>query len=161
MSLTILESITVALHSRLSAMIGDATTYPIDVREVVRPTQYGGFVVTDRQVVLTQGPMVPVPELSCPGAPGAVAYNQQFNLRLHLRQDERTTDAIDTLLNEFIGNVRKCVCSPFASWHTLGGFAMMATWGTVQPFVSEGIEGANLPLVVTYRVAENDPYTQR
>ena len=161
MPLTILESIADTLHDRLSAMIGDSATYPIDVREVIRPTQYGGFVPTDRQIVLTQGIEVPVPELSCPGAPGAVAYNRQFNLRLHLRQDERTQDAIDTLLNEFIGNVRKCVCSPFASWHTFGGFAMMATWGTVQPFISEGIEGANLPLVVTYRVAENDPYTQR
>lgn len=161
MPITILESIADVLHDRLSAMVGDTVNYPIDVQEVIRPTQYGNFTLKDRQILLTQGPMVPVPELSCSGAPPAVAFNQQFNIRCHLRQDERTTDAIDQLLNSFVGDVRKCVCQPYASWHNMGGFALMATWGTVQPFTSEAIEGANLPLVVTYRVSEDDPYTQR
>lgn len=162
MPVSVLESIADVLHDRLSAMIGDTTNYPIDVLEVVRPTQYGNFTPTDRQIVLTQGPEQPVPELSCPGSPPAVAKERTFNIRCHLLTSERETDGVDVLLNEFASNVVKCVCTPASSWHTLGGYAIKADWNAFVPFTSSGgIDGINLPLRVTYRVSENDPYTQR
>jgi hypothetical protein len=161
MPLTILESIADTLHSRLSAMISDPVTYPIEVREVIRPTQYGSFTPTDRQIVLTQGPAVRNEQLSCPGNPPAVAWDQQFNLRLHIRQDERSFESIDTIQNAFVGDVQKCVCSPGSSWHNFGGYAINARWGQSQPFTSDAIEGVNLPIVITYRVSEDDPYEQR
>lgn len=162
MSVSILESIADTLHDRLSAMIGDSVTYPIDVIEVVRPTRYGGFTPKSKQIVITEGPESQIPELSCPGSPPAVAFERIFNIRCHLMPSERDTDGVDIVLNEFAANVMKCVCSPASSWHTLGGYALMAAWGNFQPFVSDGgIEGINMPLRVMYRISENDPYTQR
>lgn len=162
MPVSILESIALELESRLRSMVGDSVNYPIDVIEVVRPTQYGNFTPIDRQIVLTQGAEQMVPDLSCPGNPPAVANERIFNIRCHLQTSERETDGIDSILNEFAANVVKCVCTPASSWHTFGGFAIKADWGTFQPFVATGgIDGINLPLRVTYRVSENDPYTQR
>lgn len=162
MPVSILESIAETLYDRLEGMVGNSVTYPIDVLEVVRPTQYGNFTPSDRQIVLTLGPEQNVPELTCPGNPPAVAWERIFNIRCHVATSERNTEAIDSILNEFAANVKKCVCSPSSSWHTLGGYAIKADWGTIQPFTSTGgIDGINLPLRVTYRVSENDPYTQR
>ncbi len=162
MPLSVLESIADVLHDRLSAMVADPVTYPIEVSEVIRPTRYGGFTPLDKQIVLTEGPERPIPELSCPGSPPAVAFERIFNIRCHALPSERDTEGIDVVLNEFAANVKKCVCQPASSWHTFGGYAIKADWGDFQPFISDGgIEGINMPIRITYRVSENDPYTQR
>jgi hypothetical protein len=158
MPLAIVEKIAVEIYDRLSAMVGDSTTYPTDVIEVVRPTRFANFTPRDRQVIITQGVASPVPEFSCPGNPPAVAIAQQFNIRLHLMPSERNADAIDTLLNQFASDVRKCICQPASSWHTFDGNALFGVFGNQITFTSDGgLEGGNLPLIVTYRVSEDDP----
>ncbi len=162
MSLAIIELIAVELESRLSAMVGDSATYPTDVQEVKRPTRFANYTPIDRQIIITQGVQNEVPELSCPGNPPAVALAQQFNIRLVLMPSERSQDAIDTLLNQFGSDVRKCICNPASSWHTFDGNALFATFGTKINFTSDGgIDGANMQLIVTYRVDEDDPTVRR
>ena len=143
-------------------MVGDSATYPTDVIDVVRPTRFANFTPRDRQIVLTEGIFSVVPELSCPGNPPAVAIDQQFNIRLHMMPSERDTDAIGTIMNQFAADVRKCICSPASSWHNIGGYALMARFEQGRPFMSDGgLDGCNMPLIVTYRVSENDPTVQR
>ena len=90
------------------------------------------------------------------------ALAQQFNIRLVLMPSERSQDAIDTLLNQFGSDVRKCICNPASSWHTFDGNALFATFGTKINFTSDGgIDGANMQLIVTYRVDEDDPTVRR
>ena len=162
MPLSIIENIAVEIASRLSAMIGDTASYPIDLQEVVRPTRFGGFTPKDKQIILTEGVENAVPELSYPGSPPAVAASRVFNIRCHLMPSERSDEPIDTQINEFTSNVIKAICTPSSSWHTFGGNALLAEWGAFQPFVADGgVDGINMPLRVTYRVSENDPYTQR
>lgn len=158
MPLAVVEQIAQVIESRLLAMVGDAVAYPIDVLEVIRPTQFGNFTPSDRQIILTQGQEQQVPELSCPGNPPAVALDRVFNIRCHVMQSEATTDQIDQILNQFQCDVIKAICTPASSWHNMGGNALMAQWGIAQPFTSTGgLEGVNLPLRVIYRVSEDDP----
>ena len=162
MPVSIIENIALEILDRLSGMVGDTANYPIDIQEVIRPTRFGGFTPIDRQIVLTEGVESVVPELSCPGSPPAVASVRAFNIRCHLMPSERSDEAIDAQINEFTSNVKKAICTPASSWHTFGGNALFAEWGAIQPFVADGgIDGINMPLRVTYRVSENDPYTQR
>jgi hypothetical protein len=162
MPLTVLENIAATLYARLSSMIGNSVDFPTNVQEVIRPTRFANFTPRDRQIVLTEGVMSPVPELSCPGNPPADAIAQQFNIRCHLMPSERNQTAIDIALNQFIGDVRKCVCTPTSTWHNMGGFALLSQFENARPFTSDGgIEGINLPIVITYRVAENDHTVQR
>ncbi len=162
MPLAVIENIADTLYDRLSAMVGDTANYPTDISEVVRPTRFANFTPKDRQIILTEGVASPVPELSCPGNPPAVAIAQQFNIRLHMMPSERNTDAIGTLMNQFASDVRKCVCQPASSWHTMGGYAIISQFEQHRPFMSDGgLDGCNIQLLVTYRVAEDDPTVQR
>lgn len=158
MPLAIVEQIAQVIESRLLAMVGDPDTYAIDVLEVVRPTQFASFTPSDRQIVLTGGPEQPVPELSCPGNPPAVAMEKIFNIRCHVMQSESTPDVVDQILNQFQIDVIKAICTPASSWHTMDGNALISRWGSFQPFTSSGsVDGLTLPLRVIYRTSENDP----
>jgi hypothetical protein len=143
-------------------MIGDADTYPINIVEVVRPTRYSKASPKDRQIMVTQGPTQNIEELSFASSPPGVAKTQVFNLRCHVMPSEREATSVDSILTSFAADVLKAVCTPTNSWHTFGGYAINASFGDFQPFVSDGgIDGINLPLNIIYRTAENDPYTQR
>jgi hypothetical protein len=160
--LAIIEEIAAELETRLSAMVNDSATYPTDVQEVKRPTRFANYTPKDRQIIITQGVSNSVPDLSCPGNPPAVALTQQFNIRLILMPSERNQDAIDTLLNQFASDVRKCICQPASSWHTFDGNALYANFGPQIVFTSDGgVDGANIQLLVTYRVSEDDPTERR
>lgn len=159
MPLTILENIAVELERRLRLMVGN-TDFNTNVYEVVRPTRLECYTPIHKQIVLTQGEEEIDEELSCPGNPPAIARRQKFNIRCHLMTDERATDAIDSDINAFASDVILAVTDDYNTWHTFDGNAIDAAWGTREMVNADGgIDGVNMPLYVTYRTNENDPYT--
>jgi|GEM_PF-1497397 len=157
----IVTKISDEIFTRLETLItepNDAFTFT----NVVRPTKIATYTPAHGLIVLTRGEITRVNDLDCPGNPPAVALTQQFNIRLILMPSERNQDAIDTLLNQFASDVRKCICQPASSWHTFDGNALYANFGPQIVFTSDGgVDGANMQLLVTYRVSEDDPTERR
>jgi hypothetical protein len=156
MPVAVVESIALELKSRLDAMIG-ANGYQTEICEVQRPARFADFTPRNNQIVLTQGQPERVPDLDRPGEPPSNAYRQQFLIHCHIMQDERNTDAIDSLLNAFHSDVVKAVASVSSTWHTFGGYATDAQWQTVNYIQADGgMDGLQIPLNITYRVSEDD-----
>jgi len=157
MPVAVVETIAGIIEDRLEAMIGDST-YSTDISEVRRPTRFASFTPIHKQIVLVQAATERVPILDRPGNPPAIAYRQPFAIHCHIIQSERDTDSIDTLLNAFHADVVKAICSPASTWHNMGGNAIDSEFGTVNYVQADGgVDGVQIPLLVTYRVSEDDP----
>jgi hypothetical protein len=161
MSLTVVETIAVALYDRLEAMVG-SDDYQTEVASVIRPARNGGdFNIEHLQIVIRQGLDEIVDELSYPGNPPAIAHRQTFNLRCHVLLSERDTDSVESTVNTFQADVIKCLTTG-TTWYQFGGYAVDTNIGAVEPINEDGgIDGFNLPVYVTYRVDENNPYNVR
>ena len=161
MSLTILETIAVALFDRLEAMV-DSDDYNTEVSSVIRPARNGGeFNIEHLQIVVRQAGDEIIDELSYPGNPPAIAHKQTFNLRCHVLLSERNTDSVESTINTFQADVIKCLTTG-NEWYQFGGSCIDATIGAVEPINEDGgIDGFNLPVYITYRVDENNPYNAR
>jgi len=158
--LTVLDEIAAKLVERLETLLVPGTEQTT-VSSVVEPKRLGDYTPEHLQIVVKQANPERVPELDCPGNPPADAWRQQFNLYLHVRPSETDTEPVDAIINRFCADVKKVVCTP-STWYNFGGFAIYAEWLTVESIDSgEVTDGVNMPLAVTYRVAENDPYTVR
>lgn len=160
MSLTVIEEITAVLIDRLETLIDsvEETT----VSEVIQPTRLGTWTPRDLQIVVVQANPELVPELMCPGNPPAEAWRQVFNLYLHLKPSETDDEPSDPKLNRFVADVRKVVCQPQTTWHNFDGWSIDANWLTMDNIDSgEGIDGINVPLAITYRTDQNNPYQVR
>jgi hypothetical protein len=161
MSLTVLESIAVALVTRLEGMV-NSSTYETSVSSVIRPTRNGGeYNIEDLQIVVRQGSEEIVDELSYPGNPPSICKRQVFNLRCHVLPSELESTPIDTTINTFQADVIKCITTP-ANWYQFGSLAIDTKLLAVE-LVNEdgGIGGFNLPVEITYRHSEDDPYEVR
>jgi hypothetical protein len=110
MPVAVVETIALALKSRLDAMVGSGS-YSTEISEVQRPKRFADFTPRHNQIVLTQGPLDRVGELDRPGNPPANAYRQTFNIHCHVMQDERGQEAIDEMLNAFHADVVKAIAS--------------------------------------------------
>jgi hypothetical protein len=158
---TVLDEIAEELIARLTTLT-TAGTEQTTVSEVVRPTRLGTYTPKDLQIVVLQANPELVPELMCPGNPPAEAWRQVFNLYLHSKPSETDTESADAKINRFIADVRKVVCTPAATWHNFGGYAIDAVWQTMENIDSgEQIDGVNMPLAITYRTDEGNPYNVR
>lgn len=157
MPLAVVEQIALALKSRLDAMIDDSVNFPVNVSEVVRPTRFGDFTPLDRQIVLVQGQLETVPELSHPGNPPAQAYRITFQIRGHVINDERAFLAIDETLNQFHADIVQAVAVD-STWQTFGGLSFDAEWKPPEYVAADGgIDGINVPLAVSFRTDEDNP----
>ena len=149
----VVERIATVLYDRLNA--SDAFD------EVIRPTRMGGFTPNHLQVVLTQDDPTEVPELFLPGNPPAIAFAQRFNIRCHVIPSERDPVSVDKYVNAMTANVVKAVCVD-SNWHTFGSRSLDATWESRENIDSDGgPDGINIPLTITYRTSELDPYALR
>ena len=158
---TVLDKIADELVTRLTTLTVEATEQTT-VSEVVRPTRLGTYTPKDLQIVVLQANPELVPELMCPGNPPAEAWRQVFNLYLHSKPSETDTESADAKINRFIADVRKVVCTPAATWHNFGGWSIDAVWQTMENIDSgEQIDGVNMPLAITYRTDEGNPYNVR
>lgn len=154
------EQIAQALFERLEYLVAGYSAYT-PVSEVIRPTRLGGFTPKHLQIVLTQEAPERNEELSCPGNPPSVAWNQRFNIRCHVMPSERDPTPVDEIINTMAADVQQVV-SDATDWHTFGSLALNAEWQTHENIDGDGsYDGVNVPIVITYRTDENNPYVKR
>ena len=155
------ELIALELLTRLQTMIG-STTLNTKVTEVVRPKRNDDTPPNDRQIMLTEQGIERVPELDHEGNPPALARRITFNIRCHLLNDEKSTTPIDKLVHMFAADVQKTIVDDAPQWYTFDNNAIDAEFLSEEPITGDGgMEGVNVPIAITYRTSEYDPYEVR
>ena len=149
------------IFARLQALVsGSAGAYSF--ADVVRPTKLATYTPQHGLIVLTRGEVSRVTELDCPGNPPAVAFRQTFSIRVHIAPSEKDTTPVEVYEDVMEAEIHKAIVNDAATWHTFGDLAINADLGSQQTVVSDGsYDGIAVPLVVTFRVTEGDPYTVR
>ena len=155
MPTTVVEQIATELETRL----GNIT----NVTEVVRATVKGGYKVQNHQVVLAFSDLERVPELSQPGNPPATAWVQRFNVHCHIVQSETATESADELISTMAADaiIAMATSSDVHPWQTFGGLAIDAQFEAQENLESENFDGVNVPIAITFRTDEDNPYTAR
>jgi hypothetical protein len=121
----------------------------------------GNWTPEDRQICVVRKNPERAPDLDYPGNPPALAYKMTVNLRLHIQQSETDTDNNSELVSTFAADVHECVCG-VANWYQWGSKAIDTDFGTTEyPSPSGSFDVAVIPLVITYRHSEGDPYEVR
>jgi hypothetical protein len=156
----VLSRISDEIFARLQALTaGDTGAYSF--KGVVRPTRIATYTPGHGLIVLTRGTVERITELDCPGNPPAIAWRQTFLIRVHIAPSERDTTPVDRHEEVIEAEIRKAIRVD-ADWHTFDGNAITADFGpTVMTTSDGGYDGIAIPVIVTYRVAEDDPYTVR
>jgi hypothetical protein len=149
------------IFARLQALVsGSAGAYSF--ANVVRPTKLATYTPQHGLIVLTRGEVSRVTELDCPGNPPAVAFQQTFSIRVHIAPSEKDTTPVEVYEDVMEAEIHKAIVNDAATWHTFGDLAINADIGAQQTVVSDGgYDGIAVPLAVTFRVTEGDPYTVR
>lgn len=160
MATAISEQIVDKVRTRLGN-IKTSGGYEVTVSEVVRPTRFGGFRPQHLQLVVTQGALAKNQELSVPGNPPATAYDMEVVVAGLLMPSETNDSKIDTLRNQFAADVIKAICTPQASWHNWDTLAIDTQIGDVDDVTTEESSGFRVPVTVTFRTTENNPYQSR
>ena len=128
---------------------------------ILRP----GRVLTEElalsaQVVIQQQAIRPLPNLDYPGNPPAKAFEATFNLNCFL-DAKATEDEFAKQCNQKSADVIRLVTNPETDptyWHSFGGLAINASFGQMRDLPTEiAVNGGVIvPLLIQYRVAEND-----
>lgn len=88
---------------------------------------------------------------------GSREFEQEFSLIAMVIDSDTATTSIDTRINQVVSDVRKA----FVANATLGGLAIDVVPGPSQKFDDgEGFSGVAVEMIVHYRTAYADPYTQ-
>lgn len=162
MSDPIPERIAAVIVSRLEA-ITTANGYAINVEGVIRPDRQGRvFTPKNNLIIVEQADSARLPELDHPGNPPAIAELLTFQIYAMNRPGDKTETPVATNNNTLEACVKKAICSP-TDWHHFSSLAINAEFGTTQPVESTSSDhaGVMVPLIVTYRYSETDPYTVR
>jgi hypothetical protein len=158
----VIERIAQELYTRLSVLAEDTSTAETKVSEVIRPKMVEDYTPKHLQIVMKFGSSVIVPELMCPGNPPAIAREQTINLHLHVMPSELDANPLDELEQQFIADVIDAVTTSQNTWHTFGGLAIDAEWRDQEDIVGDGgPDGITLPIAITYRTDEGNPYNVR
>ena len=132
---------------------------------VVRPLCNETETPKHLQIVLTQGSPAINEELMCPGNPPALCYQILFNIRCRVMLSEADTTPVDEIVNTMAAEVVRVVCDDSYlsyQWHTMENLAVNSEWQPHENIDSDGsFDGVNVPLLVTYRVSENNPFEVR
>ena len=148
------------LFNRLQKLMAEYSIL-CPVTEVIRPTRLGGYTPKNLQVVLTKGAVEEVLELMCPGNPPAIAWRQVFNIRCHVLPSEKDPTPVDEYC-EVMEAAVKMVVTDASRWEGMAELAINSEWLPTENIDSDGsFDGVNVPIAITYRVDENDPYTVR
>ena len=128
---------------------------------VVRPTKIATYTPAHGLIVLTRGEITRVNDLDCPGNPPAIAYQQTFLVRVHIAPSEKDPTPVELYEDVAEAAIHKAIRTS-GTWHTFDGNAINADFGPQITATSDGgYEGIAVPVIVTFRVSEGDPYTVR
>lgn len=159
------ERIASVLFGRLQFLAAQYSVYT-PASEVIRPTRLGGYTPKHLQIVLTQEAPAINEELGCPGNPPATAFDLLFNIRCHVLPSEKDITVVDEIINTFAADVVMVVTDEVTHdqgpWYTMNDLAINAEFQTQEAIEPDGsFVGVNVPLLVTYRTDENNPYNVR
>ena len=164
MPTSIPELIALEIVSRLLEITTESG-YEFTVTEVVRPNRTGSnWLKRHFGIGVVQESSERNDELLRPGNPPAVAFDVTFSIHCVCRDSESESVPHSTNENAMVAAVQKALIDGDQSgWHTMGGNAVDTAIGSPVPYISpEGeLNGASVPVVVTFRVSETDPYTVR
>lgn len=157
--LPVSERIAQKVFDRLQSMVNAQNS---QVSEVIRPKRLEDYQPKNNQVVMYTPRPVKNEELSAPGNPPATAWDQTFNVHWVLLPHKQDPASLDSLRNFVLAEVMYHVCQPSSSWHNWDGLAINTTFGDPEN-ADKGAEyaGVVVPIIVTYRVSENNPYQRR
>jgi len=148
------------IFARLQTLVSGGSG-PYSFVNVVRPTKLATYTPQHGMIVLTRGDVARVTELDCPGNPPAIACMQTFLIRVHIAPSERDTTPIEFYEDVMEAEIHRAIRTN-GTWHQFDGNAINADFGPQETATSDGgYDGITVPLMVTYRVAEGDPYTVR
>lgn len=114
----------------------------------------------NRQICIVKKPLERVSELDYPGNPPAQAWRLPLNLKLHIQQSERDTDDGDELISVFIADVKQQLMAA-DNWWQWEAKAVNTEIGNIELAATGTFDVATIPLTITYRISEGDPYEVR
>lgn len=121
----------------------------------------GNWTPEDRQICVVKKSPERANELDYPGNPPAIAWKMTINLRLHIQQSETDSVENSSYMSDLISDVMQTICAP-ANWWQWDSKAVMSDFGSVELISPSGsFDCAVIPLIITYRHSEGDPFTVR
>lgn len=164
MSVIIEKPIVTKISDEIFTRLEALTTEPNDAFtfvDVVRPTKISSYTPSHGLIVLTRGEITRVADLDCPGNPPAIAWQQTFLVRVHIAPSEKDPTPVELYEDVAEAAIHKAIRTS-GTWHTFDGNAINADFGAQITATSDGgYEGIAVPIIVTFRVSEGDPYTVR
>ena len=157
------ERIAAVIVTRLQA-ITTVNGYAFTVADVIRPDrQARAYTPKNNLILVEQGDSVPVPELDIPGNPPAIAEILTFQIYGINRVGDREATAKSIGDNTLEACIKKAIVAGTTAWYHFSNLALNAAFGVTQPFASQAGDHAGImvPLSITYRYSELDPYTVR
>lgn len=170
MASPIVERIAVVLKARLER-IKTSNGFNYTTAGVLRPPRLGKINPRHLQIVLVQDdPSVNDAETKNSGAGLLLGIDQPFTILAFLRPGDTDETPIETYINTFEADIRKAITNPVTPantlWHEFREadntrLAITARFESSQyfPEASGALDGIAIPLVVTYRTPENDPFS--
>ncbi len=156
MTLPVIERIAAEIQKRLNPVSPDRAN-AIGQATILRS---GRTLESAASVVIQQQPTTPLPRLDYPGNPPAKAYQATFNIQCQI--ENKTTEAeFAKQCNLVAADVVRLISNPAVDpvmWWNFGALAIDAVFGQVRDLVTEiGVHGGVIvPLIVKFRVSEND-----
>lgn len=166
MSTAIPELIAVEIVSRLEE-ITTANGYFTNVASVDRITRNANeWRPRNLSIAVEQGDENPNEELSHEGNPPAIAYDVTFNIHAFVRESDTSTQPHNTTENAMVAAIKQAITTEQDAgqvWYTLDDNGINAMFGLISPYLSPDGDhaGATIPLIVTYRMSETDPFESR
>lgn len=156
MNLPVIERIATEIQKRLHPVVPDRSK-SIGQATIARP----GRVIPDAaSVVVQQQPIRPVPQLDYPGNPPAKAFECTFHINCFI---ENKTNEVEFAkhCNLASADIVRLITNPDVDpvmWYSFGGLAFISTFGQTRDLPNDiGVRGGvTVPLIVQFRVAEND-----
>jgi hypothetical protein len=111
-------------------------------------------------VVIQQQSIRPLPQLDYPGNPPAKAFECTFHVNCFI--ENKTNEAeFARHCNQASADVVRLITHPEVDavmWHSFGGLAFISTFGQTRDLPNDiGVRGGvTVPLIVQFRVSEND-----
>jgi hypothetical protein len=157
MATPIVEDIAADVKTALE-LISIANGYEQDLADVVRPTQFGGYVPQHLMVVLQQSGREREEGSDVEQMNGR-AWIQRFEIEAYVRVSDTSTTAVDITVNKLTADIEKALMADAQR----SSLAMDSWVSAVEPFLlaDAEFEGATVHYDVLFRTEIEDPYTNR
>lgn len=153
LSVSVDEAITQAVFERLELV-------PF-VTAVRQTRELDEWTPEDSQIVLVKQHPTRITELDCPGNPPALGWQIELRIRMHILASEHEETPPEELLSNLNAETIRTITA-LPQWYQWGGLALDTQFGDTETIASDGgFDAMMLPLLITYRVSENNPYEVR